>query len=127
MVASKPYIRQIFLRTAAVEADPQVGPRIILIRLVEGLHFWLDQETLTGCQLVLRIADLIASLPFEDQMDQIVGADSRSEAVQRFAFCIAAVTQIEFRKFSVFQCEYICVFHTFSFLTERYFTALSPA
>lgn len=94
-------IPQIFLRTPAVKSDPQIRPGILLVRLIENLRSRFNQETLSCLQVVPFPAGPVMPLSFQDIMNQVVGPHRRPEAVQRLAFGITAVAQIQIGKFPV--------------------------
>ena len=94
-----------------MKAHPQIRPRLLLVRLVEGLNLRFDQKALPGLQFILGILYIIPAFSFQDVVENIVGADGRTEAVQGFAFCVAAEAEIKVLKLMVRQLQYICIFH----------------
>ena len=86
---------QIFLCPRSVESDPQVAPRVALIRLVKGLDPGLDQKALPRLQLIPDTVNRVTSSSLCDVVDDVVRTHSRSETVPCAAVRISAETQIQ--------------------------------
>ena len=97
-ILPKPHSSQIVCGTFPVKSYPEVSPGISLIRLIKCQRAWLDQEPLAGFQLIFCPADTVASLSFQNIVDDVVWPDGRSIAVERPASGISAVAHVQIRK-----------------------------
>lgn len=96
--ASKPQRGEIIGSVYPVKSDPNVGPGLLTIGLIEGLYAGFNQKTLTCREFVDRAAGAEAALSLQDIVQNIIGAYRRTEAVTRQAVLVSAETQIQIRK-----------------------------
>lgn len=64
-----------------VEADPGVFPGIVFVSLIVGGFHGSNQKCITGFQMIGAVLLSVDSLPGQDNMDQIMRADSGTEGM----------------------------------------------
>ena len=95
MIVVKSQVGKIFRRSRAGKAHPHIGPGPRLVGLIEGQHIGLQDKALAGFQMESLAVYLVLAGSLQDIVDHVVWPDSRSRAVKRLTFGVAAEAQIE--------------------------------
>jgi len=95
LLAVKSQILKIFPGILTGKADPQIGPGLLLVGLVEGLDLGFDQKTLACLQLILPVAYIVPAPALQNKVQKVVGTYRRTKAMKGFAFGISAEAQIK--------------------------------
>ena len=99
------------MRQRAVEADPKIVPRLILIRRIHGHFAGTDDERFACMKFVQAAAVGEASFPGDDEMNERVPADGRPVGVIRRAFLFAEIQRIYFTVMPVDERDLMLVPH----------------
>ena len=114
--ASQAQAPQAALALAPVEADPEIGPGVLLAGLIEGLLVGLDQEAVPLAEQVVPVLHPVGAAAVQDVVEEVVGPHGGTVAVQGLAAGVAAVAEIEVRELLVLllQMQDIALFHRFT-------------
>ena len=95
MPCRQSHLRQIFPGAASSEADPEVAPRIVRVRLIKRQLIRLNQKTIARLQTVFLVVKAEKALAAQDIVDQIMRLGCRSEAVQALRLGAPAAVHIQ--------------------------------
>ena len=118
LIAAQPHMFHAFRGQPAVKSHPQIGPGIFGVGLIEALPAGLDQEAVSSGQLIAPVSDLIAPLAGYNIMQQIIGPDCRTPAVQLDTFFIAAVAEMQICEFTGFGLKKNILIHVYLYLQK---------
>ena len=99
--AAQAHRPQARLALGAIKTDPQVGPGGLCTGLIKGLLVGLNEKALPFAQMVVAALDMVHAPPIQNVVKQVVWADRRAIAVQRFTAGVAAIAEVEIAEFLV--------------------------